>query len=187
MVAVPSIPPVALNVPVVLPAGMVTLAGVKVTPPTGLEVSPITVSTVVGTLSVSVPGMLWVSPTLVELNPTVIAGVVTVTVADPGWNPDPADARMLVVPAASGVTVTLVPVEFSGTIAEEGREITVGLKPDSVTVTPPAPAGVPRVIVRIPGESDRLRGFGLSVICIALAVIMTVEGALLANPSLTIN
>jgi hypothetical protein len=126
MVALPSVPPVAVNVPVVLPAGIVTLAGVKVTPPTGFEVSPTTVLTGAGALRVIVPGTLCVNPTpAAPPNPTVIVGVVTVTASLAAWNPGD-DARMLVVPAATGVTITFAAVEFAGTITAEGTEITVG-------------------------------------------------------------
>jgi hypothetical protein len=40
-----------LNVPELLPAGIVTLAGVKVTWPAGLELSTIAVDTAAGSLS----------------------------------------------------------------------------------------------------------------------------------------
>jgi hypothetical protein len=94
---------------------------------------------------------------------------------------------MFVLPSDTGVTVTFVPVEFSGTNAVGGSEMTLGSKPLKLTRTPPGPAGAPSAIVRVCGALVKFKGFGLSVIFVPLAVIVTVEGALFVNPSLTIN
>ena len=90
-------------------------------------------------------------------------------------------------PTASGVTRKLAPVEFSGTITLAGSEITAGSKPLNETGEPPGPAGADKVIVIVPGELNRFKGFGLRVTPIPLAVIVTVVGLLLVKPSLTIS
>ena len=66
-------------------------------------------------------------------------------------------------------------------------EITVVSNPVRSTTKPLGPAGAPRFIVRIPGKVESASGFGVKVMLNVLAVIVTVTGALFANPSLTIN
>src|SRR5262245_62106901 len=99
---------------------------------------------------------------------------------------------MFVDPTASGVTATFTPVEFAGTDAVVGIEIMFELKPLKVIVSPLPPAGGLTVTVNRLEEPPvtgnvRFRGLGVSVMVIVLAVILTVAGLLLANPSLTIN
>jgi hypothetical protein len=115
-----------------------------------------------------------------------MTGVVTLTAVVPFRNPV-AEATMFVLPGATGVTGTVTDEEFCATTTLGGREITVLSYPEKVTDTPPAPAGAPMVTVKFCGARDRLRGFGLSVIAVAPAVIVTVDGALFKIPSLTIN
>src|SRR3954449_11678690 len=114
-----------------------------------------------------------------------MAGAMTLTEALPFWKPL-AEAIRFVLPGATGVTVTLAPVEFAGTRTLDGTEITLVSNPVRETGSPPAPAGADSVIVRVAGLLKRFSGLGLSVIPIELAVIVTVLGLLLANPSLTI-
>src|SRR4051794_4758323 len=57
-----------------------------------------------------------------------------------------------------------------------------------MTIWPPGPARLPSDTVRNPGAFVlRFSGFGVRVIVLTPAVIVTVTGALLANPSDTIN
>jgi hypothetical protein len=113
-------------------------------------------------------------------------GAVTFTVALPLWTPV-ADASMFVLPGATGVTSTVTVEEFSGTTTLPGTEITVESYPEKVTVTPPVPAASPKATVKFCGASDRLRGFGVSVIPVVAAATTTVVGELFSVPSLTIN
>lgn len=185
-VAAPRVPPITLNVPVVPPAGIATFAVSKVTLPAGLEERAMEAPVSAGSLSVIVPLMLCVNPAAVELNVTVIVGVATVTAVVPGWYPG-AVARMFVLPLDSGVTITVATVPFCGTVTVAGTEMTLGSKPLRVTTTPPVPAAVLSVTASVLAELCKFKGFGVSVTFCVLAVIVTVEGLLFVNPSLTIS
>ena len=94
---------------------------------------------------------------------------------------------MFVLPAFTGVTVTFTPVEFSGMVTRVGMEMMFGSNPLRVTITPPASAGVVRPTNNVPGALLKFRGFGVRIIFLVAAVMVTVLGSLLPNPSLTIN
>ena len=64
-----------------------------------------------GKLKVIVLAMVRAVPTPDPAGVTVIVGVATVTATLPCWYAPP-EATMLVLPPASGVTVTFAPVEF---------------------------------------------------------------------------
>jgi len=83
-----------------------------------------------------VPPTVWVNPTTVTLllNAIDSVGVVTFTGTDAGWYPS-ALAAILVLPAATGVTLTFTAVEFAGMVTVfDGREITEESYPLKVTV-----------------------------------------------------
>jgi hypothetical protein len=69
----------------------------------------------------------------------------------------------------------------------EGTFATPGLLENKVKEMPPAGAGDNNWIVSAAWGPTRFKRLGLSVNAIEPAVIVTVAGALLANPSLTIN
>ncbi len=110
----------------------------------------------------------------------------TFTVALPDLKPE-ADPVMWVVPPNPGVTVMLTPVEPSGTVALAGTLAAVELLLFKATTWPPVPAGVDRIILRVLGVFVRFNGSGVSVMVGKAAVIDTVTGKPLVNPSFTIN
>ena len=79
-VACPSKTPVTVNVPLLAPAAIVTVSGIKLTAPLGVTARVTTVPpTGAGTLKVTVPLMVRVIPTPGALRATVMVGVTTVT------------------------------------------------------------------------------------------------------------
>ena len=188
MVVEPITAPVAVNVPVVAPAANATVAGWKVTNPSGSESVTDTPPVGAGLLSVRVPLTVRVSPMVPADSFTVIAGVVTLTWANPGENPL-ASAVMVVLPdPLPGETCTLTPAMPSGTVTFAWMDAIVPLLLSRKTIWPPGPAKLPRDTVRNPGVLVlKLKGFGERVIVLPPAVIVTVAGVLYANPSNTIN
>ena len=98
---------------------------------------------------------------------------------------------MFVVPALNGVTVMVAAAAPSAKMTWVfDREITDVSKPVRSTVNPPAGAGLDKARVNVPvtpGMLSRFIGLGVRRIFFAPAVMVTVDGSLLANPSLTIN
>ena len=98
---------------------------------------------------------------------------------------------MLVVPPLSGVTVKVADEAPSAkTTWVFDREITDVSKPVRFTVNPPAGAGVLKARVKVPvtpGTLIRFNGLGVRRIFFDPAEMVTVDGSLLANPSLTIS
>jgi hypothetical protein len=176
-----------VNDPVVLPLGMVTEAGDTVAIEVELDAS----ATVVpwdgaGALRVTVPVVVCPTPTPAGTVNEMLA-VPMLTVVVPGRYPLPL-ARMFVKPAARGVTVTVALVEPEGIVTLDGIEMTFGSNPEKLTTNPLGPAAGLTFTVRVPGAlSSKFSGFGVSVIFISLAVIVTVIGALLRIPLLTIS
>ena len=77
---------------------------------------------------------------------------------------------------------------FCGTVTEAGTVATDGVKLDRLITCPPAGAAEFNVSVIVPGAfAAKVSGSGVSVIVLEIAVMVTVEGTLLANTSLTIN
>src|SRR5206468_11685206 len=87
MVVEPRAAPVAVNVPLVAPAAIGTVAGWKVTRPEGSESVTDAPPFGAGPLSVIVPVAVRVSPIVPADSTTPIVGDVTLTVANPGLNP----------------------------------------------------------------------------------------------------
>src|SRR5271155_4097816 len=104
MVAPPTARPVTVNEPAVFPAATLTDGGSTSTVPAGLEPRfTVTPAGGAGALRVKVPLMVFVSPTVVELSDSVIAGVITLTIAVVGTRPCAA-AVIMVEPILPGVT-----------------------------------------------------------------------------------
>ena len=79
-------------------------------------------------------------------------------------------------------------VLFCGTVTDAGTVATEGVKLDKLITCPPAGAMEVKVTVIVPDEfADKANGSGVSVIVLEIAVMVTVDGTLLANTSLTIS
>ena len=77
---------------------------------------------------------------------------------------------------------------FCGTVTEAGTVATDGVKLDKLIACPPAGATELNVTVIVPGEfADSASGSGVSVMVLEIAVMVTVDGTLLANTSLTMS
>jgi len=189
IVAVPDLTPVTVNVPVVAPPAMLTLGGKVIIPLVSTPKATLIPFGGAGAVSVIVPVTVFVMPTLPALSVTVMPGWPTFTTVLPGWKPG-AVAKMVVEPVFNGVMVAVVLVDPSGTVTLGGAVTTLASKTERVIAWPPEPAAGAwaRVIVKVPGAlEERFSGLGVSVIGFAPAVIVTVEGTLSTNPSLTIN
>jgi hypothetical protein len=183
---VPAATPVTVNVPVVLPPEMFTLAGEVINPPGLADSETLVPASGAGALRVMVPLTVFETPTLFAVSETVIAGITTFTVAEPGWSPA-ADAKTVVLPAPTGVTVTVTLMAFGGIVTLGGTVATVGSREVRLIAWPLAPAGDPIVTVRVPATLNRFNGFGVSEMPVAVAVIVTVAGLLFVKPSFTTN
>ena len=119
---------------------------------------------------------------------TLIVGVPTFTTAVPGRYPL-AVAEICDDPAGPcGVTRKVTVVLFCSTVTEAGTVATDGVKLDRLITCPPAGAAALTVNVIVPGEfANKAIGLGDSVMVLEIAVIVTVDGTLLANTSLTIS
>src|SRR6516225_5067991 len=177
-----------VNVPVVLPPGMFTIVVDRLTNPVLSSESPMfTPVPAAGELSVIVPVTVFPTPTVLELNVSVMMAWLTLIVADPGLKPA-AEARILVLPTLTGVIVALVLVVPAGIVTVGGAVATEGSRTVRVITWPLAPAGNPNVTVIVPTLVMRLSGSGASEMVLAgAAVIVTVEGTLSWIPSFTIN
>ena len=148
IVVVPVFWPVTLKEPVVLPAGMTTLALSKLTIPVGVAeratVTPFGEGA--GRLNVMVPGFDRVNPTA-ESSVSVMVGVTTFIVALPATHP-PADAVIVSLPAKLGVTLTVAVVWVAVKLTVDG---TVAAEPllCRMTVCPLPPGAVDSVTVRV--------------------------------------
>ena len=172
----------------VLPPGMLTLVVDKLTNPVLSRESPmLTPVPGAGEFNVIVPVTVFPTPTVLELNVSVMMAWPTLIVADPGLKPA-ADARILVLPTLTGVIVAVVVVAPAATVTVGGAVATEGSRTVSVITWPLAPAGCPSVTVIVPTLVMRLSGSGASEMVLAgAAVIVTVEGTLSWIPSFTIN
>ena len=98
---------------------------------------------------------------------------------------------MFVVPELKGVTESVTEEDPSVKVTWVfDREITDISKPVRFTVNPPAGAGLLNDRVNepvTPGTFSRFNCTGARLIFLGAAVIVTVVGSLLANPSFTIN
>src|SRR5579884_1811870 len=175
--------PVTANVPLE-PLAIVTLDGM-VTIPEGVAVRLMTTPPGgAGLDSVTAPLTVRVRPTVLESSVTEMPAGEVLTVALPFVKPV-AVARINALPAAAvDVTLTVALVEFSGIVTLAGTAAIVVSLLISFTCTPPGPAGLPSVIVSAADELvAMLSGFGVSVMLFNPAVIVTVFGSLLVNPS----
>jgi hypothetical protein len=93
----------------------------------------------------------------------------------------------MVLPNPCGVTLTCTEVLLGGIVTLACTLATLGSRLARFTCKPLGPAGVPIVIVRVPGALNKFRGDGVRPIAFVVAVIVTVDGLLLANPSFTIS
>jgi hypothetical protein len=185
-VVLPSPVPVTVNDPVV-PVGIVILEGIVTIPPGLAERLTIDPPCGTGSESVIVAVVEPVIPIVAASSARAMVGTVTCAVTLPGENPV-AVARMRAVPTVPAVTVTFALVWPCETISEEGSESTPVSLLARRTSTPPGPAVLPSVIVRVPVElRGRVKGLGLRLMVLTPAVMATVAGALSANLSFTIN
>jgi hypothetical protein len=129
-----------------------------------------------------------VATTFSGFGASVITTFATLTVAVPSVKPG-AVAVMLVLPAPVGVTVTFAVVEPGRIVAFRGTVATLVLLLARLMSWPPVPAGAVSVTVSEPDAFVTMfNGLGVRVIGGGgAATIVTVEGALFAMPSLTIN
>src|ERR1019366_226329 len=181
-------PPVIENHAVVLPPPTFTLGEDRLTNPVLSSASAIfTPVPGAGEFRVIVPVTVFPTPTTLELNVSVMVACPTLIVANPGLKPD-AEAKMFVVPTATGVIVAAVLIVPAGTVTVTGAVAMVGSRTVSVITWPLTPAGCPSVTVIVPTLVMRLSGSGASVMELAgAAVIVTVDGRLSWIPSFTIN
>src|SRR5439155_21482679 len=130
-----------------------------------------------GTLRVTRPFMVRVSPTVGESSVTETLGTDTTTCARALLNPA-AVARMDALPVIpEGVTAKVAVVPFAGTSTLFGTVATLVSVIARLTCSPPAGAGLPSVTVIIPGAKVvTLSGFGVSVMIVVPADMVTVEG-----------
>ena len=175
-----------MKVPDICPAPIIMLDGMLTDPVPDADRLTVT-GLVAGPERVTVPVADFVNPSVLGRD-SVSEGLLTVTVVLPGRKP-PAEANSGVDPKFTAVTTAVVLDMPAGTVTLAGAVATVGSKAVSVRVTPLPVAGAPSetVTMAVPPR-ERLRGFGVSVMVFpALAVIMTVDGALSTKPSFTIS
>jgi len=105
-------------------------------------------------------------PMLSGLGVSAICTFAMLTVAPPTANPAPAAAKMAMLPALTGVTVTFALVDPGETVTVGGTVAMLVLLLTRLTICPPAPAGADRLSVSEPGALAAIfSGFGASVIC----------------------
>jgi len=140
-------PPVIVNVPVALPLGIFTLVDDRETNPV-LSCESVTLSPVLGAgeFSVIVPVTVFPTPTLFELNVSVMVACPTLIVPKYGLRPG-AEAMMVVDPGLSGVIVAGVLNAPGRTVTVGGAVATVGSTTVSVIAWPLGPAADPSVTV----------------------------------------
>jgi hypothetical protein len=185
----PTANPVTVKEPVVLPLVIVKLGGSTSTIPLGLD-DNVTATPVggAGAFSTTLPFMVCVSPTVMKSRVTVITGFETFTVAVPKAKPD-AEAVIVVLPAATGVTRAFAPVAPAPTVTFVGTVATPGLLLLRLTIWPFSPAGAVSNTDSVPWALVlKSRGLGVSVTAGSkTAVINTVAGLLLTKPSFTMS
>jgi len=183
----PGATPVTGTVAVVAPAAKVAVGGTVATtvlseirltvrPPDGAGADRVRVR-----FCVPVPVMVRLAG--VKL---IVGAAPTFTVAVADVKPEDV-AVIVLLPAVPGVTVTLAPVAPAAMVTLFCTVATPVLLLFRFTTWPPAPAGIDRVTVRVPGAVVRFSGFGVRAMVFAPAVIVTVTGGLLVNPSFTIS
>jgi hypothetical protein len=134
IVAEPSLKPVTVKVPVVPPAGMVTLGGSKSTIPLGmLPRTTVTPPGVAGAFRVIVALIVRATASVAESRVIEIVGVTTFTATVAAPKPGE-DAEIVLPPVLPDVIVTLVPVEPAGIVALKGTVATDVLLLDKLTI-----------------------------------------------------
>src|SRR5436305_1687080 len=141
-----------------VPEGIFTAPDERETNPLlSSETVPFTPAARAGEFNVMVPVTVLPTPTLFELNVSVMIGRPTLIVAKPGLNPV-AEPVMLVDPTLSGVIVAAALSAPARTIMVGGADTTVESSTVIVMLWPVGPAGAPNVKVNVPGMLTRLRG-----------------------------